>query len=83
MIRARIKGSPLKMCYCSWFKNFIEHLESSEVAAWTRPNGGHRGVALLEHFHSYLRCGAATVEKTVASNNQGGSGNTTSRSYAS
>jgi hypothetical protein len=43
MIRARIKGSPLKMCYCPWFKNFIERLESSEVPAWIGPNGGHQG----------------------------------------
>jgi hypothetical protein len=35
MIRARIKGSPLKMCYYPWFKNFNQHLASSKVAAWT------------------------------------------------
>jgi hypothetical protein len=33
MITARIKGSPLKMCYCPWFKNFNEYLVSSKVAA--------------------------------------------------
>jgi hypothetical protein len=56
MIRARIKGSPLKMCYYPWFKNFNENLASSNVAAWTGPNGGHRGAALLEHFHKHLGC---------------------------
>jgi hypothetical protein len=35
MIRARIKGSLLKMCYYPWFKNFNQHLASSKVAAWT------------------------------------------------
>jgi hypothetical protein len=42
------------MCYCPWFKHFNEHLAGSKVAAWIGPKEGHRGAALLEHFHKHL-----------------------------
>jgi hypothetical protein len=60
MIRARIKGSPLKMCYYPWFKNFNKHLASSKVTAWTGPNRGHRGAVLLEHFTNTWRVWCCT-----------------------
>jgi hypothetical protein len=49
MIRARIKSSPLKMCYYPWFKHFDKQLADNKVAAWT----GHPGAA-LEHFHKHM-----------------------------
>jgi hypothetical protein len=71
MIRARIKGSPLKMCYGPWFKHFVEHLAGSKVAACIGHRGGHQGATLLEHFHKHIGTnesnGKATILATATS----------------
>jgi hypothetical protein len=50
VIRKRIKDSPLKMCYCPWFKHFDENLVDSKVAAWTWSNEGTRVLCFWSIF---------------------------------
>jgi hypothetical protein len=35
-------------------KNMIREGLGSKVTVWTWPRGGHRGMALLEHFHKHI-----------------------------
>jgi hypothetical protein len=76
MIRARIKGSPLKTCYCPWFKNFNEHLARSKVTACTEAQWRALKCGAVGAFPQTPDVWCYRCRKTAASNNQSGSSDT-------